>query len=552
MLTKLTVSNYALISELLVEFQPGLNSVTGETGAGKSIILGALGLIIGNRADLSALKNKNAKCIIEGVFDVADYKIESFFLENDLDYDSLTILRREITPSGKSRAFINDTPVNLKVLGTLGLKLVDIHSQHQNLELANQKFQLDLVDRVSESDKIYNEYKYVYTNFKSLEKSLEDVVLKSEKAKADLDYFQFQFDKLEEANLQVEEQDELEIELKKLTHAEEIKNALVQTQEFIDGDRISVVQNLKDSIKMLENVEQYIPEIKLLTERLQSSFIEIKDILDEINQIAERTEYDPMRIEFVNDRLNLIYGLQQKHHVATVKELLEIKDSLNEKILRVTGFEDEIVEIKKQLKECRFELEKLGNELSDIRKKSFDSIEKSIINDLLQLGMQKSKFHIIHHELEDFGPTGKDAVSFLFSANVDAEPTEISKIASGGEMSRLMLSIKNLLRKSKLLPTVIFDEIDSGVSGEIALKMGNILKDFSKSTQIINITHLPQIAAKGDIHFLVYKNELDSKTYISVKKLSEKERIEELAKMVGGDILSDTTLKTAEQLLYSK
>jgi DNA repair protein RecN (Recombination protein N) len=551
MLTRLTVSNYALINALSVEFQPGLNSVTGETGAGKSIILGALGLITGNRADLSVLKNKNEKCIVEGVFAVAGYNIEPFFEENDLDYDASAILRREITPSGKSRAFVNDTPVNLKVLRELGLKLVDIHSQHQNLELASQKYQLDLVDTVSGSEKILGEYSKNYKEFKNLEKTLEELMQESEKAKADLDYFQFQFNQLDEANLQVDEQVELENELEKLNHAEEIKSALVQAQELIDKEQFSAIRNIKDSYKILHNVQDYIPEIKTLAERIQSSVIEIKDILDELSQLAESSDHDPARIELVNDRLNLIYSLQQKHRATTVKELIELKDGFSDKIAQVTGYDDEINAVKKQLNESKQRMQDKGNQLSDIRKKSFQKIETSVLSDLKQLGMTKSGFKVQHQVLPDYGPVGKDAVSFLFSGNVDTEPAEISRIASGGEMSRLMLAIKNLFRKSKLLPTVIFDEIDSGVSGEIALKMGAILKDFSKSTQIINITHLPQIAAKGDAHFLVYKYEKENKTYTSIKLLDETNRIEELAKMVGGESLSDTTLKTAKELLDS-
>ncbi|MFW6310080.1 MAG: DNA repair protein RecN [Prolixibacteraceae bacterium] len=551
MLTKLTVSNYALINELEVEFHRRLNSVTGETGAGKSIILGALGLIIGNRADLSVLENNREKCVVEGIFEIAGYDLGPFFTANDLDYDPFTILRREITPSGKSRAFINDTPVNLKVMHDLGLKLIDIHSQHQNLELTNQKFQLDLVDTVSASGKNLNEYRKTYTAFISLKKKLDDLKIKSEQAKADLDYFQFQFNQLEEADLQQEEQEELEAELEKLTHAEEIKGALVKVKELLDDERFSVIQNLKESQKLLDEIQEYISEVPQLAERMNSALIELKDILDETTALAESTEYDPSRIEVVTGRLNLIYNLQQKHQVTTVKELIDLKDSFDEKINRVTGFDEEISRLKTQLETERKKLEQQANELSALRKSSFEKTEKAVMKDLQQLGMPKAKFRIVHKTLPEFGPDGKDAVSFLFSANADRMPAEISKIASGGEMSRLMLAIKNLLRNSKTLPTVIFDEIDSGVSGEIALKMGNILKDFSASTQIINITHLPQIAAKGDEHFLVYKYEEDNKTYTSIKPLDNDKRVEELAKMVGGENISDTTIKTARELLNS-
>lgn len=549
MLTKLAVSNYALISNLEVEFHSGLNSVTGETGAGKSIILGALGLILGNRADLSVLKNRDDKCIVEGTFDVENYQLQPFFNENDLDYDKLTILRREITPSGKSRAFINDTPVNLRTLRELGLQLIDIHSQHQNLELGNRKFQLTLVDMVADTTKLLSEYHGLYQHFNSLKKSLDDLIEKSEKERTDLDYWQFQFNQLDEAGLQKNEQEELETELEQLTHAEEIKSAFSEVQQLLDDERFSVVQQIKESHKKLESIQNYISEVPALAQRLQSSLLELKDILDETEQLAETVEHNPARIELVNDRLNLIYSLQQKHHVKTVQELIQLKNFFDEKINQVSSYDDEIRLMRVDFENQRAKLEVKAQELNTARKKSFGKIEKTVLSDLQQLGMPKSKLEVVHEALPDFTPNGKDAVSFLFSANADVPPAEISKMASGGEMSRLMLAIKNLLRTSKALPTVIFDEIDSGVSGEIALKMGNILKEFSTTTQIINITHLPQIAAKGNAHFLVYKYEENRKTFTSIRQLEEIERVEELAKMVGGDNVTDTTLKTAQELL---
>lgn len=549
MLTKLAVSNYALISNLEVEFHSGLNSVTGETGAGKSIILGALGLILGNRADLSVLKNQDEKCIVEGVFDVGNYHLQPFFQENDLDYDKITILRREITPSGKSRAFVNDTPVNLKSLRELGLQLIDIHSQHQNLELGNRQFQLSLVDTVAGTGKILFEYRELYNQLIKLKRSLQELVDKSEKERADLDYWQFQFNQLDEANLQENEQVELESELEQLTHSEEIKSAFAEVQQLLDDERFSVIQHVKESYKRLETIQDYVSEVPALAQRLQSSLLELKDILDETERLAEMVEHDPARIELVNDRLNQLYSLQQKHHVNSVLELIQLKNSFDEKINQVTGYDEEINGMKTDLENRRLQLEEKAQLIRTQRKKAFGEIEKAILNDLRLLGMPRSKLEVVHEDLPDFTPNGKDAVSFLFSANPDVSPAEISRIASGGEMSRLMLAIKNLLRMSKALPTVIFDEIDSGVSGEIALKMGNILKEFSTTTQIINITHLPQVAAKGDSHFLVYKYEENRKTFTSIRQLEEIERVEELAKMVGGENVTDTTLKTAQELL---
>jgi len=337
MLTRLSVFNYALINRLDVNFCAGLNSVTGETGAGKSIILGAMGLILGNRADLSVLKNQNEKCIVEGIFSVENYQLQSFFQENDLDYDTLTILRREITPSGKSRAFINDTPVNLKTLRELGLQLIDIHSQHQNLELGNRKFQLNLVDTVAGTGKILSEYRQMYQHYISSKKSLDALIEKSEKERADLDYWQFQFNQLNEAGLLENEQVELEAELEQLTHAEEIKSVFAEVQQLIDDERFSVIQHLKDSHKQLESIQNYIAGVPSLNERLQSCLLELKDILEETERLAETVEHNPAQIEMVNDRLNLIYSLQQKHHVNTIWELIELKTAFEEKINQVTG-----------------------------------------------------------------------------------------------------------------------------------------------------------------------------------------------------------------------
>ena len=549
MLTRLTISNYAIIDNLTVVFHEKLNSVTGETGAGKSILLGALGLILGNRADLSVLKDKSKKCVVEGIFEIGNYQLEEFFIQTDLDFAVSTILRREITPAGNSRAFINDTPVNLKTLRELALSLIDIHSQHQNLELVNHRFQLDLVDTVSGANKLLAPYREVFNEYRLFQKSLDELEEKSLKESAELDYWQFQFNQLNEASLNENEKEELEVLLTQLTHSEEIKNALAEVQLLIDDERFSVISNLKDSRKRLERIQNYIPEIPDLVRRLESSLLEIRDILDETERLAAGIEHDPERIEKTTARLNLIYGLEQKHHVKTVAELIELRNAFDEKIGQVTGYENEIAALKSKINETREILAAKAGELSKKRKKSFPDIEKAILNDLHQLGMSKARIQILHEQLPDFTATGTDVVYFHFSANSDIELNEISKVASGGEMSRLMLAIKNLLRKSKALPTVIFDEIDSGVSGEIALKMGNIIKSFSDSAQIINITHLPQIAAKGDAHYVVYKFEENGKTQTSVQLLAEKERLIELAKMLGGDGYSEASLKMASELV---
>ena len=549
MLSRLSISNYALINKLQVNFHANLNTMTGETGAGKSIILGALSLILGNRADLSVLKEKDKKCIVEGQFEVSNYPLKRFFETNDLDYDSSTILRREITPSGKSRAFINDTPVNLKVMRELGLQLIDIHSQHQNLELSNQKFQLNLVDSVAGAGEALKKYKAQFLAYKSIKKELDQLQENAEQAQADLDYYQFQFTQLEEARLEENEQEDLESELEQLNHAEEIKTALNETVALLDNENFSVLQGVKDGHRTLNKVTDYLKDAESLAERLESAAIELSDIHQELEILAEQVEFNPARIEEVNDRLNLLYSLQQKHHVATVAELIVLRNEFDQKINKAVGYDDEIEFLKNKLEEQKAEVEKLAQSLSKTRQKAFKKIESSVVSDLNQMGMTKAKLQVVHNYLEDFQPDGKDGIAFLFSANPDSEPDEISKIASGGEMSRLMLAIKNLLRNSKALPTIVFDEIDTGVSGEIALKMGTIIKSFSANTQIINITHLPQIAAKGDTHFRVYKFEEKGKTFTSIKALDAAERVEELAKMVGGENLTETTIKAAEELL---
>lgn len=549
MLARLTISNYALIQKLKVDFHKNLNSVTGETGAGKSIILGALGLILGNRADLSVLKNKDEKCIVEGHFEIASYALERFFDAHDLDYDPHSILRREITPAGKSRAFVNDTPVNLKVLRELGLKLIDIHSQHQNLELSNQKFQLNLVDIVAQSETVLNDFQKTYLEYKSQLAKLDQLKSMADKARADLDYFQFQFNQLEEAQLKEEEQTNLENELEKLTHVEDIKTAYNDAWQLLDAETYSAVQNVKEAKRSLEKISSFSENAQELATRLESSAIELQDILEEIESLAENVAFNPQRIEEVNDRLNLLYGLQQKHLVSTVAELIALRDDFDEKINKAVGYDDEIGQLEHQIAALKESLSGKAEKLTTKRKKVFRTIEKSVQADLQLMGMSKARLTIEHKELEDFRESGKDAISILFSANNDSEPDEISKIASGGEMSRLMLAIKNLLRSSKALPTVIFDEIDTGVSGEIAIKMGSIIQTFSESTQIINITHLPQVAAKGDAHFQVYKYEEKGKTNTSIRLLNNDERVEELAKMVGGEKPTDTTIKTAMEML---
>ena len=550
MLTKLTVSNYALIQELSVEFPSGLNMVTGETGAGKSIILGALGLILGNRADLSSLKNKDEKCVVEGTFEVGNHSLKHLFEENDLDYDDVTILRREIAPSGKSRAFINDTPVNLKVMQEFGFKLIDIHSQHQNLELSNHQYQLSVVDTVSDSFKILDEYKKQFSAVVSLRRKLAELIEKSQKANSDLDYYQFQFQQLEDAKLNENEHEELEAELKKLTHAEEIKAAFQEISVLLDNEQFSAIQNIKDAQRIFDKIQNFIPEVPELGRRAQSIVFELRDIKEETEQLTEKIEYNPARIELINDRLNLNYSLQQKHHVSTVGELIKLKNTFEEKINRAVAYDSEICSVENELEINLLELEKRANALTGIRKKVLSGLENKVVDVLRQLGIDKAKFTVVHEILPEFTQIGKDSVSFLFSANADTQPAEISKIASGGEMSRLMLAIKNLLRNSKSLPTIIFDEIDTGVSGVVADKVGDIIYELSKNMQVINITHLPQIASKGNAHYEVYKEENDAgATVTKIKPLTDEERVLHIARMLSGKDITQAAINNAKELL---
>lgn len=549
MLSRLTISNYALIDELTVGFESGLNIITGETGAGKSIILGALSLILGTRADTGSLRHPDRKCIVEGAFKVEGLRLESFFTENDLDYDTVTIVRREILPSGKSRAFINDTPVNLPLLRELSLRLIDIHSQHQNLELSGQKFQLQLVDLVAGSEPQLNAYHALYDETTSLARKLEEVREAARTARAELDYHEFQYNQLVEARLKAGEQEELEEERERLLHAGEIKDGLSQVADLLDGDHFPVLQQLKESVRSLDKIRGFLKGAGELHGRLESSYLELKDIAAEVSHNAESIEFQPDRLQVVSDRLDLIYTLQQKHQVASVEELLALQEELGRKIAAVTNHEEEIARLEKAHAVALQSMKVEADKLTKLRKSVFPEIGKKVVDVLVQLGIPHAVFKVEHQSAANYGPTGNDMVQFHFSANKNGTPDDISRIASGGEISRVMLALKTLISGSRMLPTIVFDEIDTGVSGEVALKMGTILKKLSEGMQVINITHLPQIAGKGDHHYKVYKQETATASITSIRKLTASERVEELAIMVGGDNPSDIARKAALELL---
>jgi len=549
MLQKLKISNYALIDGLEISFDKGLNIMTGETGAGKSIILGALSLILGQRAESRYFFNQQKKCVIEGTFQINGFHLKSFFEENDLDHEAETILRREITADGKSRAFVNDTPVTLTILKQLGEKLIDIHSQHATLEINDPDFQLLVVDSVAGHVELLNDYRAKFKAYKKDSAKLQQLIADSDKAKADLDYYQFQFDELEKAKLDADEQEKLEQELYALNNAEEIKRSLVAAVYLMQDGETSALLQLREATHHLSVLEKFNPAIAELHERLKSTVIELKDIAAEIENIEQRTQTDEARVVEINDRLNVIYTLQKKHRLNTITELLDLQDSLSEKIEQAVHGDEEIENLQKQIAAEKKELEQLSGQLSTNRIKAIPQIEKQVVGALAEMGMGSSTLKINLNQLPALGADGTDSVRFLFSANKGHALAEMSKVASGGELSRLMLSIKSLIASYTALPTIIFDEIDTGVSGEVANKVGTIMERLSKNLQVITITHLPQIASKGGSHYFVYKDDSSATTYTRIKQLSEQERIVEIAKMLSGDKPGESALQNARELL---
>jgi len=549
MLQKLVINNYALIDNLEISFGSGLNILTGETGAGKSIILGALSLILGQRAESRYFFNQQKKCVIEGIFSISGFHLKSFFEENEVDYEAETILRREISADGKSRAFVNDTPVNLTTLKQLGEKLIDIHSQHATLEINDPEFQLLVVDAVAGHRDLLNDYESKYRAYKKSTAKLQQLISESDKAKSDLVYYQFQFDELEKAGLAEDEQEKLEQELYTLNNAEEIKRNLLGAYYLMQDGETSALLQLREAGHHLSSLENFNPLIAELHERLKSSLIELKDIASEIENLEQRTHTDEARAVEVNERLSLIYNLQKKHRVSTNAELLQLQEELSEKIQQALFGDEEIEKLQKQIVVEKQELEKLAAQLSANRAKAIPVIEKQVITALAEMGMANSTLKIELISLPQLGTNGTDQVRFLFSANKGHALSEMSKVASGGELSRLMLSIKSLIAKYTALPTIIFDEIDTGVSGEVANKVGQIMERLSENLQVITITHLPQIASKGQNHYFVYKDDESATTYTRIRQLDEQERIVEIAKMLSGDKPGESALQNARELL---
>ena len=542
MLSKLIIQNFAIIDQLEITFHEDLSIITGETGAGKSIILGALGLLLGNRADAKSLKQSDQKCIIEGHFKLSELYLKSFFDSHELDYDSHCILRREINTEGKSRAFINDTPVNLNILKTLGEKLVDIHSQHETITLNNKHFQLSVVDSVCMHKDLLSQYHKDFRVFQDQKNTLAALIANSEKGKAEFDYLQFQFEELEQASLKASEEATLEIEQKQLTHAEEIKTALDQVAQILAESDPAVSIQLKNSIQLLNTIEKYSDSISGLKDRLSASLIEIKDIAAELADQAMQTSLDPSRLTIIEDRLNLIYKLQQKHRLNSTEELIALQMQIEQKMLAFAGIDDQIDTLKITLEKNEIALKKIASTLSENRVKGVALLIQHI-NALFQVSQEQST---------QLSENGFDKITFLFSANKGFSPSELSKVASGGELSRLMLCIKSIIDQNEKLATIIFDEIDTGISGEVANKVGSILQSLSKNMQVISITHLPQIAGLGDAHYFVYKDHQKDKTYTNIRILNMEERVLEIAKMLSGDNPSEIAMGTAKELIKTK
>lgn len=549
MLLNLTIKNYALIDDLSIEFSNGLSIITGETGAGKSILLGALGLVLGNRADSSTLLNKEKKCVVEAQLKLINYGLESLFEEQDLDYEPISILRREILPSGKSRAFVNDTPVTLQVLNELKLKLIDIHSQHQTLQISNTQFQFQLIDALAGNQNKVASYQRGLKQYQSLLKELEDLKRKQREAIQQFDYNQHLFQELEEAKLIVGEQEELEEKLSKLNNIEEIKSNLSEALQIVVDENIGA-QNLLHSLQSkLGSISDFSSEYQELYERIQSLKIELDDISVELENQNENVEFNPNEIENLNDRLQLIYNLQKKHYVGSVDELLKVYEELSDKVAVAESAEELILEKEQEIAEVSSKLNVIAEKISVARTKSLPKLTSQLESIITTLGMPQARFNISITQSESFLSNGKDELSFLFSANKGGNFGELKKVASGGELSRIMLAIKKVLSENSLLPTIIFDEIDTGVSGEISNKMADIMWQMSQNMQVITITHLPQIAAKGKQHYKVFKNEVDGKTHTSLKQLSNDERIVEIAEMLSGKDISESALTHARELL---
>ncbi|RTY95090.1 DNA repair protein RecN [Flavobacterium sp. GT3R68] len=549
MLTSLSINNFALIEKLAIDFSDGFSIITGETGAGKSILLGALGLVLGKRADLTSLKIKEEKCIIEAHFEISRYHLQSFFEANDLDYEHETIIRREILPSGKSRAFINDSPVNLQELQELSVFLIDIHSQHQTQELSEENFQFQIIDSIAGNQDFISQYASVLKTFKKDKAQLSQLNTNLHALLKEQDYNTFLLEELLSAQLHSGEQEELENVYEQLNNVEYIKESLDKSLALANEEQYGILQNLKELKSTLQKTANFSPDYQTLTERINSVSIEFDDVLNELEQLTENLVNDPEKLELTNQKLQTIYNLQKKHQVNTIDELLTIQLDLDNKVVLVGDLESEIQALEHKISQTVTELDSFANSIRENRVNAVPVLSGKLVVILEQLGMPNVRFNMELTETPNYLQNGKDELQFLFSANKGSDFGLLKKVASGGEMSRIMLATKAILAQYSKLPTIIFDEIDTGVSGEIANKMGDIMKGMSETMQVFAITHLPQIAAKGNAHFKVFKSIVGEQTVSELKLLNTEERIGEIAQMLSGTVVSDSALNHAKALL---
>lgn len=552
MLKHLAISNYALINSLSIAFDDGFSVITGETGAGKSILLGALGFVLGDRSDSSIMLDETKKCAVEATFVVDNERFKPFFEENDLDFEEELILRRELSPTKKSRAFINDTPVTAQQLKELGNQLVDIHSQHDSLLLTNSDFQLKIVDDAANNAPLLLEYQKVYNTYITLRNELRQLRDMSQKNVAENDFLAFQLDELLKADLQDDEYDEVSQRLELLENAEEVKTLLAQSLSTLSESELSILNQLNDLKSSVDKLRRYVPQAEQYSERLESTKIELKDIAQDLDSLQDSTQFDAASLNEIQERFDLLQRLMMKHHVSDYADLLKIREELQHKVGAFANIDEEIAQKEQELKKCEKELTKLADELSVKRKKVKVSFEKAVTEIIHQLKMPHGVFEIElseNSEYSKFSESGKDNVRFLFSANKGIAPDDMSRVASGGELSRLMLAIKAVAAENNYIPTLIFDEIDTGVSGEVASKLGDIMQKMGESLQIVSITHLPQIASKAKNHFFVYKDESEQKTRSCIRLLSHDERVTEIAKMLSNDKITPEAIKAAEVIL---
>lgn len=550
MLKQLYIKNFTLIDELNIQMHPGFSVITGETGAGKSIILGAIGLLLGNRADSKSIKAGRDRCVIEAHFDLSKYDMQQFFTDNDIDEDlSDTIIRRELTAAGKSRAFINDTPVSLTKMRELGEQLVDIHSQHQNLLLQKEDFQLNVVDIIAQDEKQRKNYEAAYNQYKQANQKLNALKAEIEKNRENEDFLRFQFKELDEAQLQNGEQEELEQEYEMLSHSEDIKTALYQADNHLSGDDGNIIERLKQTSEQLANIKDVYPEVTELLERIDSSYIELKDIAQEVNGLTDHVEFDPARLETINERLDKLNSLQQKFHVRDLGELIETYHQLEEQLSHIDHSDEDVEALEQEVAQLLEKAQKLAKELTAIRTKAAKKVEEEMKQRLIPLGIPNVRFSISLTE-KPLSHDGGDKVNFLFSANKSTPLQPVTQVASGGEIARVMLSLKAMISGAVKLPTIIFDEIDTGVSGKIAEKMAQIMVEMGNhERQVLSITHLPQIAAMGSHHYKVSKEETDEGTISRMTELSQQERVQEIAQMLSGSDVSEAALANAKELL---